>query len=404
MSSNSLKSSNAGTSNIETMKSERWYWLDWLRVLAMGMMFLYHSARPFDYEWSHIRNTELDLGMTFFAGFVRGWIMPLFFVIAGMATFFSLGKRTSGHFAKERFMRLIIPLVGIGWFVILPVHVYFEALFWSDTESYLPDFTGSCFIDFYFWWSFVKGFEGAGGCFPLTCLYLWYLFWLFIFSFITVHFFKYLREKEDTISKLAAICNKPGGIFLLAVPLIIVEIITMPPFFDNPGGYGGWKLPMHLLFFVLAYVLASDSQFAQSIDKHGIPALVVGIITSIIVQWYIWVYSSGFTSYILFSVAWAFNGWCWVIAILSLGRKFLSFNHKWLKFLNELVLPFYVLHQTVIVVMAFYVVGLNLIVIVKFLIIVLASFAIISLLLAPIRQINVLRFLFGMRLKKRKSA
>jgi len=63
-------------------------------------------------------------------------------------------------------------------------------------------------------------------------------------------------------------------------------------------------------------------------------------------------------------------------------------------------LPFYILHQTVIVVIAFYVVGLNLIVIEKYLIIVLTSFAVISALLFPIRQINVLRFLFGMRLKK----
>ena len=103
----------------------------------------------------------------------------------------------------------------------------------------------------------------------------------------------------------------------------------------------------------------------------------------------------------LISFGKAFNGWCWVIAILGFGHKRLNFNHKYLTTANELVLPFYILHETVIIATAFYVVGLDLIVIGKFPIIVLTSFAIISMLLLPIRKINVLRFLFGMRSKQR---
>jgi glucan biosynthesis protein C len=66
-------------------------------------------------------------------------------------------------------------------------------------------------------------------------------------------------------------------------------------------------------------------------------------------------------------------------------------------------LPFYVLHQSVIVAIAFYVVGLNLIAIEKFLLIILASFPIILALLCPVSKINVLRFLFGMKMKTRSS-
>lgn len=91
---------------------------------------------------------------------------------------------------------------------------------------------------------------------------------------------------------------------------------------------------------------------------------------------------------------------CWVTAILGFSRKVLSFNHRFLEMTNELVLPFYVLRQTAIVAVAFYVARLNLIRIEKYLIIVAASFAIICVLLFPIRQIGVLRFLFGMRSRK----
>ena len=420
MNSNSVKSVDSRTQKVETKKVKRWYWLDWLRVLAMGMIFLYHSGRPFvPFEW-HIMNPEPDLLFTLFNVFVTGWIMPLFFVVSGMAIYFSLAKRSPGQFAKERFKRLIIPFI-FALFVILPVLKYFYVLF----QGY---FTGS-FIDFYFRGYFTSKLyysspteQGYIKIFPFDFnlsptyfagsnqgIYLWYLFWLFIFSLITVHIFRWLRKEENRskISKLAAVCNRLGGIFLMAIPLIIVEIVAIPPFFVFPSPYGGWKLPTYLAFFILAYMLASDSRFEQSIDKNGIPALVTGIVTSILI---IIIFSvlgvevlTILLYYILFSILWAFNGWCWVIAILSLGRKLLSFNHRFLKFSNELVLPFYILHETVIVVMAFYVIGLNLSVIVKYLMIVSASFAIISILLLPIKQINVLRFLFGMRLKKRES-
>ncbi len=90
------------------------------------------------------------------------------------------------------------------------------------------------------------------------------------------------------------------------------------------------------------------------------------------------------------------------MAILGFGRRFLAFKHKLLGLLNELVLPFYILHQTIIVAIAFFVVSLNLSAIEKYLIVILASLAIVSVLLLPIRQFNVLRFLFGMRSKKGK--
>ena len=61
-------------------------------------------------------------------------------------------------------------------------------------------------------------------------------------------------------------------------------------------------------------------------------------------------------------------------------------------------MPFYVLHQAVIVMVAYYVVGLNLLVIAKYLLIVFASFPIIVALLYPITRINAFRFLFGMKI------
>ena len=141
-----------------------------------------------------------------------------------------------------------------------------------------------------------------------------------------------------------------------------------------------------------------------------LPALVLGILTSLLILGVTTVTVGGPTGsggsgidayYVVVSTVWALNRWCWVTAIIGFGRKHLSFDHKYLKASNELVLPFYILHQSVIVAVAFYVVGLQLIVIEKYFLVVLASFPIIVSLLYPISRINLLRFLFGMRMKRK---
>ena len=379
---------------------ERWYWLDWLRVLAMGTVFLYHSGRPFvtAFPW-HIMNPEPDLLFTLVNVFVTGWIMPLFFVVSGMATYFSLAKRPSLGLARDRFKRLMIPFILPGLLLILPVHVYYDKVFHGDFPGNL--------LDFYFGPYFAKFFPFDTDFSPTYFadsnqgVYLWYLFWLFVFSLATVHLFKWLAKEENRakIAKLAAVCNRRGGIFLLAIPMIIVNVMAVPPYFVFPSGYGGWKLPAYLAFFILAYLLAEDRQFLESVDRNRVFALLLGSISILfVIMLYVGViYVPDPPFYTIISTVWALNGWCWIVAILGFGRRLLSFSHRYLGTANELVLPFYVLHQTAIVAVAFYVVQLNLIVIEKYLIIVPVAFAIVSALLLPIRQINPLRFLFGMR-------
>lgn len=395
------------TDKIQVITSARMLWLDWVRVLAMGMIFLFHSSRPFAPPSWHIMNPTPDLGFTLFDTFVSGWIMPLFFAVSGIAVYSSLAKRSASQFVRDRFSRLMIPFLFVGLLVVLPVNIYYDAVF----HHY---FTGD-FISFYLGPYFTKAFPFDLNFSPTYFansnqgVYLWYLFWLFVFSLATFHLFKWLAEERNRkrLSKIYALCNMRGGILMLAIPLIIVNIAAVPPYFVFPSGYGGWKLPAYLILFITAYVMASSPQFEESIEKNRILALFSGIILSILIiaLSIIFISDSSATEryYVPVSILWALNGWCWVTAILGFGRKHLSFDHKYLKISNELVLPFYVLHQSVIVAIAFYVVGLDLIVIEKYLLIVLVSFFIIVALLYPISKINLLRFLFGMRMKNQSS-
>src|ERR1051326_590538 len=77
----------------ERQAARRWYYLDWLRVLALLAVFLFHSTKIFSYGDFFIKNQQWDWGMELFDYIVGLWVMPLFFVLAAVAIFFCLAVR-----------------------------------------------------------------------------------------------------------------------------------------------------------------------------------------------------------------------------------------------------------------------------------------------------------------------
>src|SRR5262245_37882424 len=87
--------------------------IDWLRVAATWLLFVFHAAKVFDpAPFFHIRNPETSLGMLVLAGFIGLWHMPLFFLLAGWSIPGSLGARGAQGFLRERVSRLLVPLVA----------------------------------------------------------------------------------------------------------------------------------------------------------------------------------------------------------------------------------------------------------------------------------------------------
>ena len=372
---------------------ERSYELDWLRIVATILIFFFHCARIFNYGDWEIKNKEKDIGLSIFIWYVDFWVIPIFFVIAGMGTFYALGVRKEKEYIKERFNRLMIPLI-VGIFTHLAIQVYLTRLNHNE-------FSGS-FFEFYFFHYFNGIYMGPSspGNFNLFGGHMWYLFFLFFYSLATLKLFIYLKKEEnnDKLLKLGRFFNKPGALFLLVIPIFIMEEI-----FDRLGlpEQGGYQVPTYIFIFIYGFLLVSHEQFKQSIEKHGIPAFIISIGLLILTFFEEWTGSysleplSGFLRNLC--------GWCWVITVLYLGRKFLNFNHKSLKFLNDIVLPFYVLHQSIIIIVGFYIIGFDLSTTIKYIIISSISFAIVVGLVLLIRTNNITRFLFGMRIIKKKE-
>jgi hypothetical protein len=109
--------------------------------------------------------------------------------------------------------------------------------------------------------------------------------------------------------------------------------------------------------------------------------------------------------YVLFNAAMSIASWSWVAFMLSLGIKYLNVKSKLVTYANEAVLPFYIFHQTIILCVGWFVIRWNIGILPKFLIIAGVSFALIMVLYELlVRRFNVVRFLFGMRPKKKPLA
>jgi glucan biosynthesis protein C len=87
--------------------------------------------------------------------------------------------------------------------------------------------------------------------------------------------------------------------------------------------------------------------------------------------------------------------------MLSLGAKYLNFTNSFLAYSNEAVLPFFLFHQTIILIVGWFVLPWDMGNLAKFLIIAAISFPLILFLYeAFVRHIRFMRFLFGMAPKK----
>ncbi len=134
--------------------------------------------------------------------------------------------------------------------------------------------------------------------------------------------------------------------------------------------------------------------------RSRFPALGLGVLTASLILFVPSGQSpvSDGTPYAVVNWVRSFNSWTWLIAIVGFGGRRLNFETGFLLRAREAVLPFYILHQTVIVVLGYYLIAWSAQAPVKYLTLASSSFLIILLIYEfGVRRIKPLRFLFGMK-------
>lgn len=387
-------------------KSKRLYYLDWLRVILIFGVFVYHAVSPFRAGLSyHITNPEQSLAVTIIMITIWPWALPLFFLVAGAAGMFALRRRSNKQYIIERVSRLGIPFV-VGSILFSPFQAYLEALHKGTYQgpflSFIPE-----------WLAEIT----SGNLFtPLTFtawgFHLWFLAFLFVYSLLALPIFRWFQRDSGRsfIAWLGRLSELRGGILLFILPLALARLLIQPYF---PGDHGWLDFVFSFLFFIFGYILYADDRFMTAVRRDRWLLLAGGLLTLFIYgglsavfgdQTFEWTVTFVLPWSILLIFLFAVSAWCWALFVLYMAMKHLDFSNKWLVYGNETIMPFYLLHQPVIILIAFYVVQWQANMWVKLVVVLVSSFLVtLGLVELLIRPFKPMRRLFGMKARRRKD-
>lgn len=375
----------------------RKYELDWLRVFAISIVFIYHSTRFFDLTIWHVKNVETHVWVEVFNIFITRWMMPLFFVISGGSLYFVIGK--SGGWRKfytDKFLRLMIPvLVASVTHSIL--QVYLERLNNGQIDGSLFKFYPDYFRGVYL------GIAASGsGNFAFHGMHLWYLLFLFIYGLACYPLFKWFKGGgSKALNSFIRFSTTPGLTLISFIfPLVILKVL-LPGWFINVGN-GGWGFLYYFWFLISGFLILSSEKLQLSIKSRRWFYLLLGTaflfcylylqfgISHPVLQGQL---GDGVLSLLSF-----LSSWSCLFTLLGFAFQHLSFDKPLLNRFNEGVLPFFILHQTVLLGIGYLVIQWQMNDLLKWVIVSFSSFTVIVLIYTLlIRRIDLLRFLFGMK-------
>lgn len=377
------------------MNSDRRHELDWLRLLAIVLLQVFHTGMLFvPWEW-HVKAPTTVEWLQVPMIWLHFWRMPLLLVISGAGTWFALGRRTPRQYVGERARRLLIPLV-FGIFVIVPPQIYFERIdqyasyaeFWPTVLRFVP--------------------YPLGGSFSWH--HLWFVLYLFLFSVLALPFFMHLRGERSLglRDRLVRLVSRRGGFAWFLVPLVGSQFALRPIFHDFSTGAlidDGAAFVWYLLFFVAGFLCVRDPRLWRLLGERRRQHLVIAVL--VLVPFYLAYfipYGVHFFRYdFVYGIPSAVMAWYTVLAAMGYGQRYLSRPSRVTTYANEALYPFYILHQTAIIFVGYYVVQWSLPWPVAYLVVFVTSGALsLGVYHWLIRPFALLRVLHGMKARPRR--
>lgn len=329
----------------------RRYDLDWLRVIVFGLLIFYHVGMFFvPWGW-HIKNNIIYNELRWPMLFVNQWRLPILFVISGMGTFYALSKRSLKQFAWERYLRLGIPLF-FGMLFIVPPQIYVERL--ANGE-----FSGS-YLEYYQTMAFRNGAYPDG---DISWHHLWFLPYLLIFSWICGPLFVRLKKRpSQLVDWTKKQLQRPYGFYICIVPLFLLEAF-MEPFFNITHAliddWFNFSSSLVLFFYGFLFIACGDV-FWKALQQVKGKALLIGLVTfTLLVCRWLFIEKDELLHHLAEAFLKVVNLWSWILVLFAYAAQYLNRPSKNLAYANRAVYPFYILHQTITIVIGYWLMDFN---------------------------------------------
>jgi glucans biosynthesis protein C len=324
---------------------QRHYGMDWLRIGAFAILILYHVALvfspwPFHAKSRHIAD-DVEMLPLFAA---NAWRLTLLFVVSGYATR-ALLARAHGlrAFAGDRTRRLLIPL-AFGVAVVVPPQGWVELV---TQHGYQRDFVSFWLRD---WFSF-RRLDGV----PMPAWnHLWFVGYLWAYTMLltlSVAVVRPLRWQHWFNRAFA-------GPAVLLLPLAWYAAIHGWWFLMAAETHGFIDDPMaHMEYgfaFLFGFGLArSERVMAAVVRWHRVAAVLAA-------AGYGWTVAAqlgavpfrGGDWLRVYGLAHAIEQWGAIVALIGFAERHWNRDLPIRRTLTEAVFPFYLVHQTIIVLVA----------------------------------------------------
>jgi len=345
--------------------TNRRYFIDWIRVIAIGLLLLYHVAIGFQ-SWGmmigFIANQKSWASLWIPMSMLNVWRIPLLFFVSGMGVYFAIQNRNWKQLMMERTWRIWLPYV-FGLFCIVPIHVYIMQSYYKMDVSYIPN--------------------------PA---HLWFLGNIFTYVFILSPVFFYFKRNEEgkVVTVIKKIFSNPLGLLLVIAAFVAEALIIKPyPYELYAMTWHGYFLGLLAFFFGFCFVLSGDP-FWNMILRWRWVFVSVGILFFILRIAY---FKMNTPVYLL-----VIESDCWILSVFAFGCKYLNHPGKVLTYLSQAAYPVYIIHMIFLFLGSMLIFPLELDVRLQFILVLLFTFVgCFTVYELIIRRINLVRPLFGLK-------
>lgn len=321
---------------------ERRYDIDWLRVIAIGLLLIYHIAivfQPWAMFIAFIRSEQLSQDLWKPMTLLNVWRIPILFYVSGMGLFFAMKKRNWLQVVGERSRRILIPFL-FGIVAITPLHMFVFQKYYNMALDYYPHFG-----------------------------HLWFLGNIFVYVLLLLPVFLFLKKKSDSRFKkgLLKLMNYPFSPLLVNVLFILEVVIIQPkPFAMYADTLHGFVLGFIAFFFGYLFMYVGKSFWQNVLQWRW---LYFGLALILFTVRYV-VYATEAPGYLT-----TIESNSWIFAVFGFCYKHLNKPSRTLSYLTKAAYPVYIIHMIVLYLAAYWILPLKLPVYISFPLIVLATFA-----------------------------
>ncbi|WP_439569134.1 acyltransferase family protein [Sphingopyxis sp.] len=337
------------------MTTQRHYGMDWLRIAAFALLILYHIGMYFvPWGW-HVKIAQPIDWVQIPMLATNSWRLALLFLVSGYASaalFAKLGG--SASFARSRSARLLIPLV-FGIIIIIPPQPWIELV---SQHGYARGLG-------HFWLHDYFRFGALDGIILPTWQHLWFVVYLWVYTMLAAAVLALVpgavrARVADAAARLLGGWGL-GGWGLLIWPLAVWLLIyaLFPGHDETHALFDDGPSHLHYLTpFCVGWLLRVRSGLFDAVARCwrvalGIAAAALAVVTVILSLWLSgaqppeWGRSA-------FEIAHLVQGWAAIVALLGIADRWWNRDHPRRAMLAEAVFPFYIIHQTIIVVVGWY--------------------------------------------------